>query len=102
MSALVAVALALLLVLLPVGRTAEVALLIVALAGLVAAWRARGDREAWRAATPVLLVFAAYWLPTSISAFDAVAPDKSWSTVAGTFRFAPFALGSGFFAAFGP
>ncbi|HET7845178.1 MAG TPA: O-antigen ligase family protein [Xanthomonadales bacterium] len=94
MSAFVAAALAILLVLLPVGRTAEIALLAVALAGVVAAWRARGDANAWRGAGLALLAFAAYWLPALLSAFDAVAPDKSWSTVAGTVRFLPFALGA--------
>lgn len=92
MSAVVAIALAFLLVLLPVGRTAEAALLVVAIAGFVSAWRARGDRAAWRAASSVVLVFLAYWLPALLSAFDAQEPGKSWSTVAGTLRFAPFAL----------
>lgn len=94
MSAFVAAALAILLVLLPIGRTAEAALLAVALAGVVAAWRARGDARAWRAAALALVLFAAYWLPALVSAFDAQPAGKAWSTVAGAVRFAPFALGA--------
>jgi O-antigen ligase len=94
MSAFVAAALALLLVLLPIGRTAEVALLAVAIAGIVAAWRARGDRRAWRATALAAGLFAAYWGAALLSAADAVAPERTWSTVAGSARFLPFALGA--------
>lgn len=75
--------------LLPFGSAAELPLLLGAIAGLVAALRGRLD---WRAAGPrlSLLVFGAYWLPELFSAFDSVAPRKSWTEVAADLRFLPF------------
>src|SRR5204862_816380 len=37
-------------------------------------------------------LFACYWLPALLSAPDAVAPDRTWSTVLVDLRFLPFAL----------
>ena len=79
-------------VLLPVGRTAELPLLAGAIAGVVLAWR---ERMRWRAhpGLPLLLAaFAAYWLSTALSAPDAVDPEKAWTETAADLRFLPFAL----------
>jgi len=78
------------LVLLPFGRASEAPLVVMAVAGivLVARRRVRWNDPATRLA---LLLFACYWLPTLLSAFDAVAPARTWSTVATTLRFLPFA-----------
>lgn len=78
-------------VLLPVGRGSEAAVAIGMLAAFVLLARGRLD---WRsdAARLVFALFACYWLPTLVSAFGAVAPGKTWSTVATTPRLLPFAL----------
>lgn len=78
-------------VLLPVGRGSEVAVAIGMLAAFVLLARGRLD---WRsdAARLVLALFACYWLPTLVSAFGAVEPGKTWSTVVTTPRLLPFAL----------
>lgn len=79
------------LVLLPLGRSAELPVAIAALAGLVLLARGRlrlGDTGVRLA----LVLFACYWLPTLLSAFGAVEPGKTWSTIATTLRFLPFAL----------
>ena len=64
-------------VLLPFGRASEVAVLVaLGLFGWLA-WRERG----WLRAAPMRLpiaLFLAYWIPTLLSAPDAVAPAKSW------------------------
>jgi O-antigen ligase len=75
--------------LLPFGSAAELPLLLGALAGLVAALRRRLD---WHGPglRLALLLFAAYWLPELFSAFDSVAPRKSWTEVAADLRFLPF------------
>lgn len=77
--------------LLPFGSAAEVPLLLGAMSGAIAALRGHLD---WRApATRLALwLFAAYWLPELLSAFDAVAPRKSWTEVAADLRFLPFLL----------
>jgi len=88
--------LALLFALLPVGRSAELPLLIMAGLGLrllpelVRGLQAnvasdRGQRLA-------ALLFLGYWLPELLSAFDSVAPQKSWTEVAVDLRFLPFLL----------
>jgi len=79
------------LLLLPVGRTAELPLVLMAGAGLVLGLRRRIDWSApavWLA--PAL--FACYWVPALLSTAAAVAPAKTWSTVAVTLRFLPFAV----------
>ncbi len=78
------------LVLLPLGRTAELPLVGAALAALVLL--ARGRLE-WRDRSPrlVLALFACYWLAALASGFAAVEPAKTWSTIAGIVRFLPFA-----------
>lgn len=75
--------------LLPFGSAAELPLLLGALAGLIAALRRQLD---WHspALRLSLLLFGAYWLPELLSAFDSVAPRKSWAEVAVDLRFLPF------------
>ncbi len=82
----------LVLALLPVGRLAELPLFAGACWGAVllvrdghALWALPGVRQA-------LALFACYWLPSLLSAFDAVAPEKTWTQVASQLRFAPFAV----------
>lgn len=79
------------LVLLPLGRSSEAPLAIGALVGLVLLARRRIDLRdpAMRLAAAL---FACYWLAAFLSGFGAVEPDKTWSTVATTLRFLPFAL----------
>lgn len=78
-------------VLLPFGVAAEVPVLIGAVAGVVALLRGRID---WHRPTVriALVLGVAYWLPQFVSAWDSVAPEKSWSEVALDLRFLPFLL----------
>lgn len=79
-------------VLLPVGRVAELPILVGAVAGLAIAWRERATLRG-HAGLPLLLVaFAAYWLSTLFSAFDAVDAGKAWQEVAADLRFLPFGV----------
>jgi O-antigen ligase len=82
------------LLLLPLGRSSELPLLAIALAGLALGWKER--HALWRipAVRLSLALFACWWLPALFSAPDAVEPAKTWSTVAGGLRFAPFLLGA--------
>ncbi|MBN8726906.1 MAG: O-antigen ligase family protein [Xanthomonadales bacterium] len=77
------------LVVLPVGRGAELPLLLGAIAGLVLLIGRRLDFDQPALRLGVLL-FACYWLPILISAPMAVAPGKAWSTAATALRFLPF------------
>ena len=79
------------LVLLPLGRSSELPLACAGIAALVLLARRRIDL---RDAAPglVLTLFACYWLPALLSGFAAIEPGKTWSTVAVTLRFLPFAL----------
>jgi O-antigen ligase len=79
------------LLLLPFGRISEVPILIGALYALTG-WareprRILAPRYRWG-----VLAFVAYWLPEFLSAFDSLAPDKSWKEVAADLRYLPFAL----------
>ena len=80
------------LVLLPIGRASEAPLIVGAIAGLVLAWRQRASLRADVGVRLAAIVFAFYWLAAFISAPGAIAPEKSWSTVAALLRFLPFAL----------
>lgn len=77
--------------LLPFGVAAEIPVLLGAIAGIVAGLRGRID---WSA--PVvrlaLLLGVGYWLPQLVSAFDSLAPSKSWSEVGLDLRFVLFLL----------
>ncbi|MFN7550292.1 MAG: O-antigen ligase family protein [Pseudomonadota bacterium] len=76
----------LVLLLLPVGRSAELPLLIAAAWAVALLWRhARGADLAL-----VLGLCAAYTLPAILSTFDAVDAGKSWTTAIGSLRFALF------------
>ena len=81
------------LVLLPVGvGAATVPLLLCVIGCGLFFWR---DRHKWVPDGGLRLacvLFACYWLPALISAFDSIAPGKSWSTVGGLVRFLPFAI----------
>ncbi len=82
----------LVLVLLPIGRTAELPVVAGAIAGVVLALR-RGAALRTHPGLPLLVaVFAAYWLATAISAIDAVEPRKAWIETAADLRFLPFGL----------
>lgn len=79
------------LVLLPLGRSSEVPLALAGVIGLVLLARGRLplNNDVSRL---VLALFACYWLPALLSGFAAVEPGKTWSTVATTLRYLPFAL----------
>ena len=77
---------------LPVGRAAELPLSLASILGLIVAWQ---QRQALRADPGVRLavaLFACYFIAALISAPSAIAPAKTWSTVAVSLRFLPFAL----------
>src|SRR5262249_39029842 len=80
------------LALLPLGRSAEAAIDLAALGGVIFAWRARAALRTYAGVRLAALLFACYWLPALVSAPGAVAPQKSWETVATLLRFLPFAL----------
>ncbi|WP_249352167.1 MULTISPECIES: O-antigen ligase family protein [unclassified Rudaea] len=81
------------LVLLPLGiGAATVPIALCAIAGLVLAWRERHGLRSDAGVRLAAALFACYWLAALISAFDSVAPGKSWGTVAGALRFLPFAV----------
>jgi O-antigen ligase len=87
---MVAFVLGIVLFLLPIGRSSEVPVAVLALIGL--ALLLLGGFRRWRSASARLLpiLFLCYWLPALCSAPDAVASDKSWSTVLVDLRFLPF------------
>jgi len=78
--------------LLPFARSAEAAIDIGMIAGLVFAWRQRRALTTNAAVRLATLLFLCYWLPALISAPDSVAPARSWMSVATFPRFLPFAL----------
>jgi O-antigen ligase len=82
----------LVLVLLPVARSAEAPLAIAAIAGIVLVWHERCVLRTNAGVRLACLLFACYWLAALISAPGAIAPEKSWSTVFALLRFLPFAL----------
>ena len=76
--------------LLPFGSAGELGVLICMLGALVFFAR---SRLAWRehpGAKLLLALWLCYFAAALISAFDAVNPGKSWSTVAALIRYAPF------------
>ncbi len=79
------------LALLPFGRSAELAILLCAIAGVVAGVRGQvdwqGEPERWS-----IRLFAAYWLPELASAFDAVNAARAWQEVALDLRYLPMLL----------
>ena len=79
------------LVLFPVARSAEAPLAIAAFAGMVLAWHRRRELSTNASVRLAGVLFACYWLPALISAFDSVNSAESWKTVATLLRFLPFA-----------
>ncbi len=77
--------------LLPFSRSYELPLLVMALLGLrhVPGLFRAGAEPMQRLAA---LLFLGYWLPELLSAFDSIAPDKSWTEVAADLRFLPVLL----------
>jgi O-antigen ligase len=80
------------LALLPVGQAFEAPLAIAAAFGLIFAWRMRDALSEDPGVHLAIMLFGAYWLAALISAPDAIAPGKTWSTVAVLLRYLPFAL----------
>jgi O-antigen ligase len=76
--------------LLPFGRASELGVLICMLGALIFLARSRGAWKEHAGAKLLLALWACYFLAALISAFDAIHPGKSWSTVAAIVRFAPF------------
>jgi O-antigen ligase len=79
--------------LLPFSRSAELPLLAGAALGIGALARRQGDFCRSPAARALLLALTAYALAALLSAIDAVAPAKSWSTALASLRFLAFAAG---------
>ncbi|MGA8277907.1 MAG: O-antigen ligase family protein [Rhodanobacteraceae bacterium] len=79
-------------VLLPVGRAAELPIAIGAIAAFVLLCTRRRALFRSPGAWLLLSLFACYWVPALLSTIGAVAPMKTWSTVAASLRFLPFAL----------
>ncbi|HET6913064.1 MAG TPA: O-antigen ligase family protein [Rhodanobacteraceae bacterium] len=76
--------------LLPFGRASELGVLVCILGALLFFARSRGAWKAHPGAKLLLALWACYFAAALISAFDAIQPGKSWSTVAAILRFAPF------------
>ncbi|HEX6613749.1 MAG TPA: O-antigen ligase family protein [Rhodanobacteraceae bacterium] len=75
--------------LLPFGRASELGVLVCMLGAAIFFAR---ERSAWKdhaGAKLLLALWSCYFAAALISAFDAVQPGKSWSTVAAIIRFAP-------------
>ncbi len=79
--------------LLPFSRSAELPLLLGAMVGVVALLRLQGQVLHAPAARALLLALGAYCIAALISAIDAVAPAKSWSTALASLRLLAFAVG---------
>ena len=78
-------------VLLPVGRASELPIAIGALWGIAWLVRERIDVRRDPRGRLVATLFFCYWIPALISGMAPVAPARTWSTVASTVRFLPFA-----------
>jgi O-antigen ligase len=77
---------------LPIGAAAEAPLVLAGFLGLIAAWRARQSLRSDSGVRLAVMLFACYWFAALISAPAAVAPQKTWNTVAAILRFLPFVL----------
>jgi len=82
--------------LLPFGRASELGVLVCMLGAAIFFARARSAWKGHPGAKLLLALWSCYFAAALISAFDAIQPDKSWSTVAAIIRFAPF----GFYVCF--
>lgn len=83
---------ALVVVLLPFGRSAELGTLLCLVGAAWLAWREPRALFANEGARLALLLFAAYFLAALVSALDSVEPWRSWRSVAAFLRYAPLAL----------
>jgi O-antigen ligase len=79
-------------VLLPVGRASEVPVAIGAVLAMALLLRSRIDWRHDESIRLVAILFACYWVPALISGIAPVNPSKTWSTIAATLRFLPFAV----------
>ena len=79
-------------VLLPIGRIAELPVLIALVVVIALCLQGRFGALRGPGSGLVFALFACYWLPILISGFSAVEPAKTWSTAASALRFLPFAL----------
>lgn len=77
---------------LPIGRGAELPVSVGAIAGFVAAFSPLRQLAPAAAMRALAVLFLAYWVPTLLSAPDAAEPGRTWGTVAAILRFAPFAF----------
>ena len=80
------------LVLLPIGRTAELPLLIAGLSGIGLLLRQGFAPIAEPGMRLIVILFGCYWIPIVLSGFSAVMPQKTWMTALETLRFLPFSL----------
>src|SRR5690242_19188497 len=76
--------------LLPFGRASELGVLICILGALLFFARSRDAWKSHAGAKLLLALWLCYFAAALVSAFDAIQPGKSWSTVAAIVRFAPF------------
>lgn len=78
--------------LLPFGRSSELGTVLCLLGALLLLARDPRALAGHPGARLALWLWAAYELAAVLSAFDALAPARSWGSVAAYLRFAPFAL----------
>jgi O-antigen ligase len=78
--------------LLPFGRSAELGVLLALIGSILLLVREPEAPRHHPGAKLFLWLFAAYAGAALVSAVDAVAPGKSWGTVAGILRFAPLGV----------
>ena len=78
--------------LLPFGRASEAGVLACMVGAVIVFARAPRTWQERPGAKLLLALWACYFAAALVSAFDAVAPGKSWSTVAAFVRFAPFGV----------
>ncbi|HET6546302.1 MAG TPA: O-antigen ligase family protein [Rhodanobacteraceae bacterium] len=79
-------------VLLPVGRGSELPMIIGAIGAVALLWARREELIGPQGVRVAITLFACYWIPALLSGPFAVAPAKTWSTVAVAVRFLLFAL----------
>ncbi|MGB4859315.1 MAG: O-antigen ligase family protein [Dokdonella sp.] len=87
-----ALVIASLVVLLPIGRFAELPVLVSLVVVVTLMLRGRGEVLRGPGFALTVALFACYWLPILLSGFAAIQPTKTWSTAASALRFLPFAL----------
>lgn len=78
--------------LLPIGRSAELGTLICTLGAILLLLRAPRALAGHPGARLMLWLFAAYAGAALVSAVDAVAPAKTWGTLAASLRFVPLGI----------